>query len=163
MITWRCFSRFAADSAAASFSRGRSLGSVLVPDRQANRYVWLWAGLLVLRQSSVWNEPSILRWSDLPVLLPVCGKPDIRPSHRFHGSLLKTSSDAIWLSGAIFSDDLPKRLLFATASCSNTSWSFESMLSSCSCVARNNCTSVALLNLFSCSFVYFIAIADHPF
>ena len=58
--------------------------------------------------------------------------------------LPSTSIKQIWFSVSSFSEDLPKRLLFNTATCSNSNWSFQSISWSYDCWLRNSWTSVAL-------------------
>ena len=60
----------------------------------------------------------------------------------------------IWFSVSCFSDDLPKRCLFKSATCSNTSCRVWSICFSCACCARNSWMTVSLSRLFSFSSVY---------
>ena len=73
-----------------------------------------------------------------------------------------TSIKEIWSSVSCLSDDLPKRCLFKSAVCSNTSWSVRSVFSSCSCCDRNSRMRVSLSRLFSFSSVYLKSMPPPP-
>ena len=80
-----------------------------------------------------------------------------------------TSMKLIWLASSIFSEERPKRFLFARTICSIISCIFSLRertsavrVSSCSCWFRNIWIRRDLSTVFSCSSVYLNAIAGTP-
>lgn len=74
--------------------RGRLPGSVSLPDRRWTSCAVLLEQRSAPRQTFFWHEPSSLRFADPLVPFPLCGRPDIHPSHR-----CRNSSSGIPLDG----------------------------------------------------------------